>query len=112
MQVALAFLARRHESLRTHFVERDSQVMQAVYPADDPASLPQLEHRRVQAAGDELSTIITDLSEKPYQLVGARVPMRMCLIDIAGGDHFALFVGMHHILRHVFCLIPCRYINT
>ena len=111
MQAALAFLARRHESLRTHFVERDSQVLQAVYPADDPASLPQLEQRSVQAAGDELSTVITDLSEKPYELVGAGVPMRMCLIDIAGGDYLALFTGMHHILRQVFFPIPCRYVS-
>ena len=102
MQAALAFLARRHESLRTHFVERDGQVLQAVYPANDPASLPQLQRGRVQAAGDELSTVIADLSDKPYELVGAGVPMRMCLIEIAGGDHFALFIGMHHILRQVF----------
>ena len=107
VQAALTFLARRHESLRTHFVERDGQVLQAVYPAEDPASLPQLQRRRVEAAGDELSTVIADLSDKPYELVGAGVPMRMCLIDIAGSDNFALFIGMHHILRHVFCPYPC-----
>ena len=115
VQAALAFLARRHESLRTHFVEHDGQVLQAVYPAEDPGLLPQLERRRVQAGGDDLSSVIAELSEKPYELVGAGVPMRMCLIDMvdmADGDHFTLFIGMHHILRQVFFPKPCSYVST
>ena len=87
-------------------------MLQAVYPAEHHASLPQLQRRRVQAAGDELITVIADLSDKPYELVGAGVPMRMCLIDTAGGDHFALFIGMHHILRHVFCPYPCNMFDV
>ena len=97
---ALAFLARRHESLRTHFVERDGQVLQAVYPADHPRAAPAVQRRCLAPGGGEaaLAAVLDELSEQPFQLVGAGVPLLVVLIAVAPDDH-VLFVGNHHILR-------------
>ena len=119
-QAALALLARRQESLRTHFVERDGQLLQAVVPADDSRGArvvgraksscldgqlrrgaPQLQRRSLPGSADddaELATIVDELSDQPFQVVGAGVPLRAVLIA-AGADDHVLFIGNHHILR-------------
>lgn len=99
MQAALAFLAHRHESLRTHFLDRDGEMLQAVLPPDDPAAVPQVQRWNAQVAEGDLLAHISRLADKPYQLVGAGVPLRACLVDVAPGDQSALLIGMHHILR-------------
>ena len=73
LEAALAFLAGRHESLRTHFIEHGDQVLQAVYPVEDPRSVPVLQRRSLPAGGgdDELMAVLEDLAEEPYQLIGA-----------------------------------------
>ena len=101
LQAALALLARRQESLRTHFVERDGQLLQAVLPADDARAAPKLQRRTLPAGAceAELAALLEELAERPFQLVGAGVPLRITLIA-AGGDEHLLVVVNHQILRH------------
>ncbi len=99
VQAALAFLARRHESLRTRFPDRDGEMLQAVLPPDDPAAAPRVRRWNAQVAEGDLLAHISRLADKPYQLVGAGVPLRACLVDVAPGGQSALLIGMHHILR-------------
>ena len=100
LECALAFLARRHETLRTHFVERDSQVLQAVYPTSDPRAAPMVQRQSLPSDGaeDVLTAMVEELAGQPFQLIGAGVPMRIVLIAVGQDDH-VLFVGNHHILR-------------
>ena len=99
-QAALALLARRQESLRTHFVERGGQLLQAVLPADAPCAAPPLQRRSLPGGANEaaLAAVIDKLSDQPFQVVGGGVPLRAVLIT-AGADDHALFIGNHHILR-------------
>ena len=101
VQAALALLARRQESLRTHFVERVGELLQAILPADDAHAAPALQRRSLPpGAGEaELAALVEELADRPYQLVGAGVPLRIVLIAAGANDH-VLFVGNHHILRH------------
>ena len=100
LEAALGQVARRHEMLRTFFVERDGQVLQAVMPADDPRSAPRLQRHTLPAhAGEaELHALVAELTSQPYQMFGAGVMARYTLIR-AGEDDHVLFMGMHHILR-------------
>ena len=100
-QAALALLARRQESLRTHFVDRGGQLLQAVLPADDARAAPPLQRRSLPGGADdeaELAAIVDELSDQPFQVVGAGVPLRAVLIA-AGADDHVLFIGNHHVLR-------------
>ncbi len=100
LEGALAFLARRHETLRTHFVERDSQLLQAVYPAADPRAAPALQRRSLPPGSDEaaLDAALTDAAEQPYEVIGERVPLRAVLFAVGPEEH-VLLIGNHHILR-------------
>ena len=100
-QAALALLARRQESLRTHFVERGGQLLQAVFPAEDARAAPPLQRRSLPGGADdeaELTAIVDELSDQPFQVVGGGVPLRAVLIA-AGADDHVLFIGNHHVLR-------------
>ncbi len=100
LQRALAFLARRHEVLRTRFVERGGVTLQAVVPADDSEAAPRLQRVSLPAGGDAggLARVVDDIINRPFQLLGAGVPLRAALISVAPTEH--MFVtGMHHILR-------------
>ena len=100
-QGALTALAARHETLRTRFVERDGQFMQAVLPAGDPAAAPALVTRRPTACGDarELRELVASASAQPYRLLEGSVPLRAVLVPggLRGKD--LLLICMHHILR-------------
>jgi hypothetical protein len=100
LEAALAFLARRHETLRTHFVERDGLLLQAVYPAGDPRAAPALQRRSLPPGSDEaaLDAALTDAAEQPYEVIGERVPLRAVLFAV-GPDEHVLLIGNHHILR-------------
>jgi len=100
LQGALAFLARRHEVLRTRFVERGGVMLQAVVPADDPETAPRLQRVSLPAGGDAggLARVIDDVINRPFQLLGAGVPLRAALISVAPTEH-VFVAGMHHILR-------------
>lgn len=101
MQGALAALAARHETLRTRFVERDGQFLQAVLPCSNPSAAPALVVRRPTACGDaqELSELVASASTQPYRLLDGSVPLRAVLVPggLRGKD--LVLVCMHHILR-------------
>ena len=48
-QDALATIADRHAGLRTCFVERDGEILQAVLPAGEPTAHPKLHRGRIPA---------------------------------------------------------------
>ena len=101
LQGALAALAERHETLRTRFLERDGQFLQAVLPPGDPAAAPALVTRRPTAAGDEreLAALVASATSQPYRLLGGGVPLRAVLVPGAARGQDLLLICMHHILR-------------
>lgn len=95
-------MARRHESLRTRFVEAGGRLLQAVLPLDDPRAVPQLQRCSAPVNGNTqaLVDLITSLSEAPFEMLGAGVPVRFALITCERSMQPAtLFIGMHHVLR-------------
>jgi len=111
LQRALAYMARRHETLRTRFVDRDGAMLQAVVPAGDPQAVPQLQLVSLPAGSDaaDLARVVDEIINKPYQLLGAGVPLRAALISVAPTEH-VFVAGMHHILRSarpVHCITDC-----
>ena len=103
-QGALHAMARRHESLRTRFVEAGGRLLQAVLPPDDPRAVPQLQRCSAPVNGNAqaLVDLITSLSEAPFEMLGAGVPVRFALITCERGTQPAtLLIGMHHVLRSV-----------
>ena len=108
VQAALACLATRHEMLRTRFVERDGQVLQAVLPAGDHKGKLPLQRLSLPGGGapGELERVLVELTERPHQLVGAGVPVRVALIEL-GQDSHILQINMHHISRSVASLPAC-----
>ena len=103
-QGALHAVARRHESLRTRFVEAGGRLLQAVLPPDDPRAVPQLQRCSAPVNGNTqaLVDLITSLSEAPFEMLGAGVPVRFALITCERGTQPAtLFIGMHHVLRSI-----------
>ena len=103
-QGALHAMTRRHESLRTRFVEAGGRLLQAVLPLDDPRAVPQLQRCSAPVNGNTqaLVDLITSLSEAPFEMLGAGVPVRFALITCERSMQPAtLFIGMHHVLRSV-----------
>ena len=100
LQAALARLAARHEMLRTCFVERNGQVLQAVLPADNPQAQLPLQRLSLPGGGapGELERVLAELTERPHQLLGAGVPVRVALIEL-GQDSHILQINTHHIAR-------------
>ncbi|HWN42365.1 MAG TPA: amino acid adenylation domain-containing protein [Thermoanaerobaculia bacterium] len=94
---ALSGIVSRHESLRTHFVEKDGEPWQVIaeavplpLPVFDLASLPaaarEQEARRVSAAE----------ARRPFDL--ARGPLLRCELLRLGEREHVLLAGMHHIV--------------
>lgn len=100
LEIALGILTRRHETLRTHFLEVDGRMLQAVLPPEDPQASPKLQQRSLPADSGmlEVASLISKLESQPYSLLGAGVPLRYVLIRAGSGAH-VLYSGMHHILR-------------
>ena len=105
LQGALTALAARQETLRTRFVERDGQFLQAVLPPGDPAAAPPLVTRRPTALGDEqeLDALVASATAQPYRLLSGDVPLRAVLVPGALRGQDLLLMCMHHILRCVSC---------
>ena len=85
-------------------MEAGGRLLQAVLPPDDPRAAPQLQRCSAPVNGNTqaLVDLITDLSEAPFELLGAGVPVRYALITCERGRQPAtLFIGMHHVLRLV-----------
>ena len=100
LEAALALIAERHDTLRTIFMERDGEVLQAVLPPDDPRAAVKLQRRTlpVDASAEQLQSLVAELTGQPYQLFGGGVLARFFLISAGPGTWILLF-GMHHIIR-------------
>ena len=116
LEVALALVAKRHETLRTIFVQRNDEVLQAVLPPDDPRAAVKLQRRTLPAhsSSEELQALVAELTGRPYQLFGGGSMARFFLISAGPGTWILLF-GMHHIIRcngscmlNSFCSVALR----
>ncbi len=96
LRAALALLVARHEPLRTRFVVRSGEVLQAVAPADDPRAAPQLAVEPAPAGGAAaLMARLEAEAGRPFDLFEDRSLMR-CLLLTAGEDESTLMVCVHH----------------
>jgi amino acid adenylation domain-containing protein len=95
LAAAWSEVVRRHEVLRTRFVERDGQPWQEVLPPG-LVSLPEVDLRGLPAARREreLARLGREDAGRPFDL-SAR-PVRQALIRLADREH-ALFLTLHHI---------------
>lgn len=100
LQGALRAVVDRHEILRTRFVERDSEILQAVLPVGHPDAAPRIRKRTLPPGSRpaDLEALVDELTNRPYQLLGAKAPARFFLLVLAPGDA-VLVTGMHHIIR-------------
>ena len=107
VQGALRALVGRHEVLRTRFLERGGEVLQAVLPAGHPDAAPRLQKRTLPASSGarDLEALVGELTNQPYPLLGGAPALRLALIR-AGPEDAVLFCGMHHIIRRG--LLACR----
>jgi len=96
LRAALALLVARHEPLRTRFVVRSGEVLQAVAPADDPRAAPRLAVEPAPAGGAAaLMARLEAEAGRPFDLFEDRSLMR-CLLLTAGEDESTLMVCVHH----------------
>jgi len=96
LRAAVALLVARHEPLRTRFVVRSGEVLQAVAPADDPRAAPQLAVEQAPAGGAAaLMARLEAEASRPFDLFEDRSLMR-CLLLTAGEDESTLMVCVHH----------------
>lgn len=106
LEAALAVLVRRHASLRTHFVERDGQLLQAVLPADS-ALVPRLHRCSLSSLSngslDGLVAELWRLAAEPYVLVGGGVPLRIYLLAEPTSADRVLLLCAHHAIRRAPC---------
>ena len=99
-QGALRAVVDRHEILRTRFVERGGEILQAVLPVGHPDAAPRMRKRALPPGSrpGDLEALVDELTNQPYQLLGANPPARFFLLMLAPGD-VVLVTGMHHIIR-------------
>ncbi|HEV7508315.1 MAG TPA: non-ribosomal peptide synthase/polyketide synthase [Thermoanaerobaculia bacterium] len=97
LAVAFAVLVRRHEALRTRFVEARGEAVQVIdepfiplLPLVDLSGLPREQREaeaRLQAAAE---------AERPFDLSSG--PLLRCSLLRLGGGHHVLLVTLHHIV--------------
>jgi hypothetical protein len=96
LRAALAHLVARHEPLRTRLVLRHGQVLQAVAPAGDPRTAPQLIVEPAPAGGAmALTARLEAAASQPFQLYSDASLMRALLVVI-GPEESTLLVCVHH----------------
>ena len=106
LEAALTALACRQSSMRTHFVELDGRVLQAVLPVGDPRAAVKL-HRRTLPAGPAVEAELARLIAQPFALVGGGVPLRIYLLS--GRDARVLLLTAHHAIRCSQALSICTF---
>ncbi|HEX3127436.1 MAG TPA: non-ribosomal peptide synthase/polyketide synthase [Thermoanaerobaculia bacterium] len=96
LEAALAGLVRRHEVLRTRFVERDGRPWQEILPPG-PVALERLDLGALAPEEREaaLARLLREEAAKPFDLA-ATAPLRAGLVRLAEGEH-ALWLTVHHI---------------
>ncbi|HEV2734482.1 MAG TPA: condensation domain-containing protein, partial [Longimicrobiaceae bacterium] len=88
-------LARRHEALRTTFVERGDAVVQVVHPPA-PVALPLVDLRGVRDPAHLAERLAGEEALRPFDL--ARGPLlRARLLRLDGDDHVLCFT-LHHVV--------------
>ncbi len=97
LQESLSELVRRHESLRTVFVQAEGQPVQRVLPpAVVPLGLIDLGGLDPQGRESELSRLSQEHAERPFDL--ARGPLlRGSLVRLGDAEH-AMLLNQHHIV--------------
>ena len=95
LAAAWSEVVRRHEVLRTRFVERDGQPWQEILPAES-SSISEVDLAALPAARreGEMARLGREDAGLPFDL-GAR-PVRQALVRLGDGEH-ALFLTLHHI---------------
>jgi len=94
---ALSGIVRRHESLRTVFVEEDGQARQVIgEPSVLPVAVFDLSGLPVAAREEEVRRIAAAEARRPYDL--AQGPLVRCTLVRLDEREHALLVGMHHIV--------------
>ena len=99
-QLALRAAVDRHEILRTCFVERGGEILQAVLPVGHPDAAPRMRKHALPPGSrpGDLEALVDELATQPYQLLSTVPPVRFTLLVLAPGDA-VLVVAMHHIIR-------------
>src|SRR6267378_2779348 len=97
LEQALNEIVRRHESLRTTFVEIDGQPMQAV-ARDQRLELPLIDLRALgrQEAEDEVKRWAAQEGERPFDLAAGPL-LRAHLVRLSDQDN-VLVITLHHII--------------
>ncbi|MEV6240456.1 amino acid adenylation domain-containing protein [Lentzea sp. NPDC051838] len=91
LQARLDRVVRRHEALRTAFVERDGVVLQEVRPAQ-PVELKVVDAR----SAEEAAFIAGDEMTVPFDLASGML-LRARVLKLADDDH-VLLLTMHHLV--------------
>ncbi|MET0396778.1 MAG: amino acid adenylation domain-containing protein, partial [Longimicrobiaceae bacterium] len=92
---SLHALARRHESLRTTFVEQEGEPMQVVH-APAPVALPTVDLSGLRDPSREANRLVGEEALRPFDLVRGPL-LRVTLLRLAPDDHVTCYT-MHHIV--------------
>ena len=97
LAAAFAALARRHETLRTAFPDRDGEPVQVVGPEPSGWPLPQVDLSALPAAAREIAAqaLARDEARRPFSLSSGPV-LRTLLLRLEAQEHL-LLVNVHHI---------------
>ncbi|MEM7349676.1 MAG: non-ribosomal peptide synthase/polyketide synthase, partial [Acidobacteriota bacterium] len=97
LERALHEIVRRHEVLRTRFVDRDGSPSQVIDPRVDLA-LPRIALERLPIDQREVVALnlVQQMARQPFDLQQGPV-LRAALLRLAAEEHL-LFVAMHHIV--------------
>ncbi|HEX2093814.1 MAG TPA: condensation domain-containing protein, partial [Longimicrobiaceae bacterium] len=88
-------LVRRHEALRTVFVEQDGAPVQVIHTAA-PMALPVVDLRGVPEAEQEAGRLCAEEAVRPFDL-GRGPLLRSMLVRLGGADH-VLLITLHHVV--------------
>ena len=90
-------IVRRHEPLRTRFIEGDDGPLQVIDEAG-PVELPEVDLSQIEgeAAREEAMRVCRQQASEPFSLSEGEL-MRLCLIR-EGADRQVLMVNQHHII--------------
>ncbi|MFE3262550.1 amino acid adenylation domain-containing protein, partial [Nocardia sp. NPDC059229] len=103
LELAVADVVRRHESLRTRYPEHGGTPMQVVVPAEEIA----LDLRPVTVAAEDVTATVTAFATLGFN-VAEQVPLRARLFRVGGEDatEHVLVVVVHHIAGDGFSMSP------
>ncbi len=95
LQDALREIIRRHETLRTIFVNKDGQPQQVILD-EQPFDLPLVDLEKSKDKGAEVKRFLNEDAMKPFKL--DRWPLFRCqLLKLGPTEHIFMFT-MHHII--------------